>query len=112
MTKVDAVTLVRPQNARPESSRHADMVWIPGGTFRMGSDKHYAEEAPVHRVTVDAFWIDRTPVTNREFREFVRATGHVTFAEIAPDPKDYPGALPNMLKGRLAGFQSAEASGR
>jgi formylglycine-generating enzyme required for sulfatase activity len=80
------------------SSRYADMIGIPGGTFRMGSDKHYAEEAPVHRVAIDAFWIDRTPVTNREFREFVRATGHVTFAEIAPDPKDYPGALPNMLK--------------
>jgi sulfatase modifying factor 1 len=80
------------------SSRHADMMWIPGGTFRMGSDKHYAEEAPVHQVTVDAFWIDRTPVTNREFRDFVRTTGHVTFAEIAPDPKDYPGALPNLLK--------------
>jgi formylglycine-generating enzyme required for sulfatase activity len=35
----------------------AEMVWIPGGTFRMGSDKHYAEEAPVHNVTVGAFWI-------------------------------------------------------
>ena len=44
------------------------MVWIPGGTFRMGSDQHYPEEAPVHRVTVDGFWIDRTPVTNRQFR--------------------------------------------
>ena len=63
----------------------------------MGSDKHYPEEAPVHRVTVDGFWIDRTPVTNRQFKEFVNATGHVTFAEIAPDPKDYPGALPHML---------------
>ena len=73
-------------------------VWIPGGTFRMGSDKHYAEEAPVHDVTVDGFWIDRAPVTNQQFREFVRATGHVTFAEMAPDPKDYPGALPNMLR--------------
>jgi formylglycine-generating enzyme len=98
MTKVDAVTLIRPQNGPPESAHHADMVWIPSGTFYMGSDKHYEEEAPVHRVAVDAFWIDRTPVTNRQFREFVRATGHVTFAEIAPDPKDYPGALPNMLK--------------
>ncbi len=75
-----------------------DMVAIPGGTFRMGSDKHYPEEAPVHRVTVDAFWIDRTPVTNREFRRFVNATGYVTFAELAPDPKDYPSALPHMLK--------------
>ncbi len=74
------------------------MVWLPGGTFRMGSDRHYLEEAPAHRVTVGGFLIDRTPVTNRQFREFVRATGHVTFAEIAPDPRDYPGALPNMFK--------------
>jgi formylglycine-generating enzyme len=98
MTKPDAPTLVRPEIAASESVRHAGMVWIPGGTFRMGSDKYYAEEAPVHRVTVDGFWIDRTPVTNRQFREFVRATGYVTFAEIAPDPRDYPGALPNMLR--------------
>jgi len=98
MTNIDALVPDRPQNAAPETSRHTDMVWIPGGTFRMGSDRHYAEEAPVHRVSVDGFWIDRTPVTNRQFREFVRAIGHVTFAEIAPDPKDYPGALPNMLR--------------
>ena len=57
---------------------------VPGGTFRMGSDVHYPEEAPAHRVTVDGFWIDRTPVTNREFRRFVAATGYVTVAEVAP----------------------------
>ncbi|WP_202397013.1 formylglycine-generating enzyme family protein [Teichococcus coralli] len=73
------------------------MTWIPGGTFRMGSEAHYAEEAPVHRVTVDGFWIDRAPVTNREFAAFVAATGHVTLAEVPPDPRDYPGALPHML---------------
>ena len=78
-------------------ARQSESVRIPGGTFRMGSDKHYPEEAPVHRVAVDAFWMDRTPVTNRQFGEFVKATGHVTFAEIPPDPKDYPGALPHML---------------
>jgi len=76
----------------------AGMIFIPDGTFRMGSDDHYPEEAPTHRVKVDSFWIDRTPVTNREFRKFVNATGYVTFAEIPPDPKDYPGALPHMLK--------------
>ena len=64
----------------------------------MGSDHHYTEEVPAHRVTVDGFWIDRTPVTNAAFRAFVEATGYVTFAEIAPDAKDYPGALPHMLK--------------
>ena len=73
------------------------MVWISGGTFRMGSNDHYAEEAPVHRVTVDGFWIDRTPVTNRQFKAFVKATGHVTTAQIVPNPKDYPGALPEMI---------------
>ena len=73
------------------------MIWIPDGTFRMGSDKHYPEEAPAHRVTVDGFWMDRYPVTNRQFRKFVKATGHVTVAEIVPDPKDYPGMLPHMV---------------
>jgi len=74
-----------------------DMIWLEGGAFRMGSDRHYPEEAPAHNAAVDGFWIDRTPVTNRQFREFARATGHVTFAEKRPDPKDYPGALPHML---------------
>src|SRR5262245_12843075 len=73
------------------------LVWIEGGTFRMGSDRHYPEEGPVHRVTIDGFWMDRTPVTNRQFSEFVRASGHVTFAETAPNPKDYPGASRHML---------------
>src|SRR5882757_11550871 len=61
------------------------MVWIPGGTFLMGSDRHYPEEGPAHKVTVDGFWMDRYPVTNRQFKEFVRATKHVTVAEITPD---------------------------
>ena len=74
------------------------MVWVPGGTFRMGSDRHYPEEAPAHHVTVDGFRIDRTPVTNREFLRFVKATGYVTVAETPPDPSDYPGALRNMLR--------------
>ena len=90
-----------PQSERPVADRAGlteRMIFVPGGTFRMGSDRHYPEEAPVHRVTVDGFWIDRTPVTNREFRKFVNETGYVTFAEIKPNAKDYPGALPHMLK--------------
>jgi len=93
---MDAAVTIR--SVREETSRaRNNMVCVSGGTFHMGSDRHYPEEAPVHRVTVDTFWIDRTPVTNRQFKEFVRATGHVTAAEIPPDPKDYPGALPHML---------------
>src|SRR5215203_480602 len=75
----------------------ADMLWVPGGTFRMGSDSHYPEEAPAHRVAVDGFWMDRQPVTNERFARFVAETGHVTLAEIVPDPSQYPGALPHML---------------
>ena len=87
-----------PEATTRAASQYTDMCWIPDGTFRMGSDEHYPEEAPAHRVMVDGFWIDRTPVTNCEFRKFVNATGYVTFAEIRPDAKDYPGALPHMLR--------------
>lgn len=73
------------------------MVWIPGGTFTMGSDDHYPEEAPAHRVTVNGFWMDETAVTHAEFERFVAATGYVTFAERAPRAEDYPGAEPEML---------------
>jgi sulfatase modifying factor 1 len=74
-----------------------DMVWIPGGTFVMGSDEHYPDEAPAHSVPVAGFWIDRTPVTNAAFRRFVKATGYVTLAERPPDAERYPGALSEML---------------
>ena len=110
MSVLEAASLIEGSKAAAEGSRDRvaelggsnrqildDMIFIPGGTFRMGSDKHYAEEAPVHRVSVDGFWIERTPVRNRQFKQFVKATGHVTTAEIPPDPKDYPGALPHML---------------
>ena len=79
------------------SAGHPEMVWLEGGGFHMGSDRHYPEERPVHPVRVSGFWIDRYPVTNEQFARFVEATGHVTFAEVPPDPADYPGALPEML---------------
>ena len=83
-----------PVTRKPEPS---GMVWIAGGTFVMGSDHHYPEEAPSHDVSVDGFWIDTTPVTNAQFEAFVTATGHRTFAEIPPDPAHYPGAKPHLM---------------
>ena len=74
-----------------------DMVWIPGGTFLMGSDHHYPEEAPAHQASVEGFWMDRTPVTNAQFQKFVKATGHITLAEQPADPALYPDALPERL---------------
>jgi formylglycine-generating enzyme required for sulfatase activity len=90
-------TVERIMPASPDRAVESGMIWIPGGTFRMGSDRHYAEEAPAHRVTVGGFWIDRTPVTNRQFKTFVQATHHKTTAEVPPDPKHYPGAMTHML---------------
>ena len=69
----------------PGPAPDPDMVWVPGGTFLMGSDDHYPEERPAHRVSVDGFWIDRFPVTNQRFRHFVESTRYVTAAETAPD---------------------------
>ena len=73
------------------------MVWVPGGSFRMGSDAWYPEERPVHSVTVDGFWMDDHQVTVAEFRRFVKDTGYVTLAERPLDPSDYPDALPELL---------------
>jgi formylglycine-generating enzyme required for sulfatase activity len=73
------------------------MVWVPGGTFLMGSDAFYPEERPAHRVTVDGFWMDEHPVTNAEFARFIYATGYVTLAEGTPDPGDYPSVDPALL---------------
>ena len=73
------------------------MTWIQGGDFKMGCEIFYPEEAPVHSVAVDGFWIDSKPVTVREFRHFVRETEYVTVAERKPDPAEYPGIDPALL---------------
>lgn len=67
-------------------------ITIPGGRFTMGSQGYYAEERPVVERSVAAFQLGRAPVTNREFAEFVAATGHVTTAELPLNPADFPGA--------------------
>lgn len=86
MTVIETIGVAEPAGNPPAPG----MIWIPGGTFQMGSDGHYPEEAPVHTVSVDGFWIDRTTVTNRQFGRFVAKTGYVTEAERSPDPADYP----------------------
>ena len=75
---------------------------LPGGSFRMGSTSFYPEEAPIHTATVGAFAIERHPVTNAQFAEFVDATGYVTVAERPLDPALYPGvAEADLLPGAL-----------
>lgn len=81
----------------PDAPPTANQVWIPSGTFKMGAEDFYPEEAPVHEVTVDGFWMDRYEVTNEQFAEFVAATDYVTLAERPLNPADYPGAPEDNL---------------
>src|SRR5690349_7979696 len=90
----------------PQHPPDDDMVWVPGGLFKMGSDEHYPEEAPLHLAQVDGFWMDRHAVTNEQFRRFVDATGYVTVAERRPNKADYPGARPELLMPASAVFRN------
>jgi formylglycine-generating enzyme len=74
-----------------------DMVELAGGSFRMGSERFYPEERPVRLVEVGRLWIDRSPVTVRQFERFIEATGYLTLAERAPAAEDYPDAQPDLL---------------
>lgn len=90
------------------SDPQGGMVRVPGGRFTLGSDQHYAEEAPAHEVEVAPFWIDRHHVTNAQFARFVAATGYVTVAERpAPGVGGRPGVAASavfvMPEGRQAG---------
>lgn len=88
--------------ATPHPTDPPNMAWVPGGDFLMGSEDFYPEERPVHEVRVDSFWMDAHPVTVAEFARFVTATGHITMAEIAPDPAEFPGADPaDLVPGSL-----------
>lgn len=109
-----ATTPARPPESAPEA-RVADtpppgpppdgMVWIPGGTFWMGCERCGMPDAlPVHLVSLHGFWMDRTPVTNAAFSSFVKATGYVTVAERAPDPRDFPHVPPGELRAGSAVF--------
>ncbi|MGO7207401.1 SUMF1/EgtB/PvdO family nonheme iron enzyme, partial [Rhizobium ruizarguesonis] len=98
-----------PDRRAVDDAGFQGLVWVTGRTFTMGSNEHYPEEAPAHPVTVDGFWIYATPVTNRQFASFVKATGHVTVAEMAPRAEDYPGALPKMLRAGSLVFMPPKA---
>lgn len=100
------ITASRPRSGArftsPKSVERTDvpsgMVRIPSGQFRMGSDfGAFPDAQPVHRVQIDSFLMDRTPVTNHEFARFVKATRYVTVAERKPDPALYPGVPADKL---------------
>ncbi|MEM6885935.1 MAG: formylglycine-generating enzyme family protein [Verrucomicrobiota bacterium] len=73
-----------------------EMVWIPGGTYVMGTNDPTAQvnERPEREVTLDGFWMDTTPVTNHQFQQFVEATGYVTIAERKLDWEEMKKQMP------------------
>ena len=94
----ESTRAIRINSTTPPGAAPDGMVWIPGGTFWMGCDDcDMPDTQPLHLVSVDGFWMDRTPVTNAQFAKFVEATGYLTIAERKPDPRDYPGADPAKL---------------
>lgn len=104
---VDAFGPTIPNDLKPRTPAPEGMVWIPGGEFSMGSNVDSEslcslpgvtrDAAPIHRVYVDAFWMDSTEVTNKQFAEFVKATGYVTVAETKPTQEEFPTAPPENL---------------
>lgn len=73
------------------------MMWVPPGTFYMGSTNGNPDEMPQHLVTLNGFWMDKYEVTNEKFERFVKATGYVTVAERKPKAEDFPDAPTNAL---------------
>lgn len=85
-----------PRPVGPPAPAPDGMVWIPGGTFLMGDDGGPPDESPAHSVMLDGFWIDRTEVTNGQFKAFVDATRYITVAERTPKREDFRGLVPNL----------------
>lgn len=87
---------IHAQQAQPAEKKPIGMVWIPGGTFVMGSKDSSSRlnEGPPHTVQVDGFWIDDHTVTNAEFEKFVKDTGYVTTAEKSPSWEELSKQLP------------------
>jgi formylglycine-generating enzyme required for sulfatase activity len=78
-----AINAGTPASAQPDG-----MVWIPGGVFWMGSED-FQDALPIHKASVDGFWMDKTEVTNEQFAKFVAATGYTTVIETWPDPAKF-----------------------
>lgn len=98
-----AIEMVQFHHLFPkEKNTPPGMVWIPGGTFPMGmkhrlidlDDVNFRDAQPIHHVTVDGFWMDKTEVTNAQFAKFVKETGYVTVAEKKPTLEEIKKELP------------------
>ena len=104
---LETFTQTKPAAPAPPGPAPEGMVWIPGGEFSMGCEDpsklprggrdEMPDARPIHRVSVDGFWMDRTEVTNRQYAAFVKATAYTTVAERTPTAAEFPDAPPENL---------------
>ncbi len=99
-------SLAEPKDDYSKNPQTEGMVWIPAGEFTMGGEvadfmqkwpkqaRSRNDERPLHSVKLSGFWISETPITNKQFKEFVSATGYITTAEIAPKLEEILPLLP------------------
>lgn len=76
-----------------------EQVYVPAGSFMMGSEDGLPQERPVHEVILDGFWIDRTEVTNAQFAAFVADTGYETTAKSEGSDNDWRHPQGSSLEG-------------
>jgi sulfatase modifying factor 1 len=91
----------KPVKLLNKGDENKEMVYITGGTYQMGStDPAFADAAPIHKVAIKSFWMDKHEVTNAQFKRFVDATHYVTVSEQKLNPADYPTVDPaNLVPG-------------
>jgi formylglycine-generating enzyme required for sulfatase activity len=91
-SRVEFLGSPRVNDSQSSGAVPEGMAWIPGGVFWMGSEE-FPDSQP-HNIAVDGFWMDKTEVTNAQFRRFVDDTKHVTTAEKSPELTEIMHQLP------------------
>ena len=112
------LSLPAPLKASPLNSSFSNpscpenMVFIPGGTFKIGSDSHYPSERSAEDVTVDSFCINKYEITNSEYAEFVKETGYITVAERPLSKEQFPSLSEDQRQPGSLVFQMADKNAK
>ncbi len=94
--RFSATTVVINDSLSKTNPDLSEMNLVKGGRFWMGGDSIWgrADEFPRHQVEVSSFYIDIHEVTNKQFKDFVNATGYITTAEKKPDWEEMKKQVP------------------
>ncbi|MEW6356603.1 MAG: formylglycine-generating enzyme family protein [Planctomycetota bacterium] len=89
----------------------SEMALVPAGEFTMGSEKGEKDEGPVHKVYLDAFYIDKFEVSNERYRRFMAETGAAPPGSMV-DENLYGDDQPVLLVSRSAADAFCRWSGK